>query len=216
MNTRLSIFVVLILVLAAAAASAIVYPDLPETLASHWNEKGEVNGYMPRFWGAFLVPLILAGMAVLLFVVPLIDPLKANIARFRRYYNILIVLLVVFMVYIHALTLAWNLGWDSFDMNVALLPAMGLLFIFIGPLIRNAKRNFFIGIRTPWTLSSDRVWDETHRLGGIMFIASGLLAMGGVFFGDLAVWFILVPVLASTLFLVVYSYVLYQREAGKK
>ena len=80
--------------------------------------------------------------------------------------------------------------------------------------MRQAKRNFFIGIRTPWTLSSDHVWDETHRLGSILFIASGILALFGAFFPDYAIWFILVPVLGSTLFLLVYSYILYQRETN--
>jgi uncharacterized membrane protein len=79
-------------------------------------------------------------------------------------------------------------------------------------MMRQAKRNFFIGIRTPWTLSSDRVWDETHRIGSTLFIVSGILALLGAFFADYAVWFILIPVLGSTLFLFVYSYVLYQQE----
>jgi uncharacterized membrane protein len=91
---------------------------------------------------------------------------------------------------------------------------LGLIFIFAGFMMRQAKRNFFIGIRTPWTLSSDRVWDETHRLGSILFIASGVLALLGALFPDFAIWFILVPVLGSTLFLLVYSYVLYQRETN--
>jgi uncharacterized membrane protein len=89
-----------------------------------------------------------------------------------------------------------------------------LLFIFAGIMMRKAKRNFFIGIRTPWTLSSDRVWDKTHRLGSILFIILGILAMLGTFFVDNAIWFLMVPILATTLFLVIYSYVLYQRETG--
>ena len=81
------------------------------------------------------------------------------------------------MLYIYALTLLWNLGYTDFGMSRAMLPAMGLLFIFIGYMLRKAKRNFFIGIRTPWTLSSDKVWDETHRLGAILFMISGVLAL---------------------------------------
>jgi uncharacterized membrane protein len=90
---------------------------------------------------------------------------------------------------------------------------MGLLFIFIGFMLRKAKRNFFIGIRTPWTLSNDRVWDETHRLGSILFMACGVLAfIGGIFGGMTAFWFLFVPMIGSTLFLLAYSYVLYRRE----
>ena len=94
-----------------------------------------------------------------------------------------------------------------------MLPAMGFLFIFIGFMLRKAKRNFFIGIRTPWTLSSDTVWDKTHQLGAVLFMASGVLAfIGGLFGGMTAFWFLFVPLIGSTIFLLVYSYVLYQRE----
>jgi uncharacterized membrane protein len=94
-----------------------------------------------------------------------------------------------------------------------MLPFIGVLFIFIGVLMRKAKRNFFIGIRTPWTLSSDRVWDETHRIGAILFMASGALAiLGGFFGGMIAFWLMFVPLIGSSVFLIVYSYVLYRRE----
>jgi len=117
------------------------------------------------------------------------------------------------MVYVYALSLAWNLGFTQFKMSASLLPALGLLFILVGFMLRRAKRNFFIGIRTPWTLSSDKVWDETHRVGSILFIASGAVALIGAFFGGgMAFLLILVPLLVSTVFLVTYSYVLYQRE----
>jgi len=92
-----------------------------------------------------------------------------------------IVLIVLFMLYIHALTLAWSLGYQNFRMSAAMLPFMGILFIFIGTMLRQAKRNFFIGIRTPWTLSSDSVWDKTHQLGSILFMISGAFAFIGAF-----------------------------------
>jgi uncharacterized membrane protein len=82
-------------------------------------------------------------------------------------------------------------------------------------MLRKAKRNFFIGIRTPWTLSSDRVWEETHRLGSVLFMISGALALVGGFFGGmLSFWLLFVPLMGSTIFLLIYSYFLYQRETG--
>jgi uncharacterized membrane protein len=153
-------------------------------------------------------------MFVLFLVVPSIDPLKANIAQFREAFNLFIVLIVAFMLYVHGLTLAWSLGHTNFKMSTSMLPAMGLLFIFIGFMLRKAKRNFFIGIRTPWTLSSDTVWDKTHQLGAVLFMASGVLTfIGGVFGGMTAFWFLFVPLIGSTVFLLIYSYVLYQKES---
>jgi len=214
MSTRNTIFVTIFLIAFAVAFSLSVYDKLPYQMASHWNTANQVDGYMIRFWGAFLMPIVAALMLLFFLVIPQIDPLKANIAKFREYFNAFIALIVAFMVYVHILTMLWNLGYNQFNMGAAMLPALGLLFVFAGVMMRKAKRNFFIGIRTPWTLSSDRVWDETHRIGSNLFIISGILALLGAFFADYAVWFILIPVLASTLFLLVYSYVLYQRETN--
>ena len=213
MSTRTTLIVSLVLIVAATLAGILLWNQLPEQMASHWDVNDQVNGYMPKFWGLFLMPLVTLGMLVLFLVIPAIDPLKANIAQFREAFNLFIALIIGFMIYVHGLTLAWSLGYHNFKMSMALLPFMGLLFIAIGFMLRKAKRNFFIGIRTPWTLSSDRVWDETHRLGAILFMASGALAVIGGFFGGMvAFWMLFVPLIGSTLFLLIYSYVLYRRE----
>jgi uncharacterized membrane protein len=201
------------MIAAATLAGLLLWNRLPDPMASHWNVNDQVDGYMPRFWGVFLLPLITLGMFALFLVLPAIDPMKANIAQFREVFNLFIVFIVGFMIYIYGLTLAWSLGYTSFRMSSAMLPAIGLLFILVGFMMRQAKRNFFIGIRTPWTLSSDTVWNETHRLGAILFMISGVLAfIGGFFGGTTAFWMLFVPLIGSTLFLLVYSYVLYQRE----
>ena len=212
MSTRTTIFVTIFLIAFAVTFSIAVFDRLPDQMASHWNTANQVDGYISRFWGAFLMPIMTVGILVLFLIIPSIDPLKANIAQFRESFNTFITLIAAFMVYMHVLTVLWNLGYNQFNMGTAMMPAMGLLFVFAGIMMRKAKRNFFIGIRTPWTLSSDKVWDETHRLGSTLFIISGLLALLGAFFEAYTMWFILVPVLGSTIFLLVYSYVLYQRE----
>lgn len=213
MSTRTTLIISLALIVAATLVSVLLWNQLPDQIASHWDVNDQVNGYMPKFWGLFLMPLVTLGMLVLFLVIPEIDPLKTNIAQFREAFNLFITLTIGFMIYIHGLTLAWSLGYHNFKMSMAMLPFMGLLFIAIGFMLRKAKRNFFIGIRTPWTLSSDRVWDETHRLGAILFMASGALAVIGGFFGGMvAFWMLFVPLIGSTLFLLVYSYVLYRRD----
>jgi uncharacterized membrane protein len=213
MTTRTTTVIVLILIAAATLAGLLLWNQFPEQMASHWNENDQVDGYMSKFWGVFLMPLVTLGMFLLFLVIPNIDPLKANIAQFRGVFNLFITFFIGFMLYIHALTLIWNLGYTGFALSKAMLPAMGLLFILIGSMLRQAKRNFFIGIRTPWTLSSDTVWEKTHQLGAVLFMASGVLAIIGGFFGGMvAFWMLFVPLIGSTLFLLVYSYVLYQRE----
>ncbi|HEY3311163.1 MAG TPA: SdpI family protein [Anaerolineales bacterium] len=212
MSTKTTLTISVILILLATLAGLLLWNKLPDPMASHWNEYDQVNGYMSRFWGVFLMPTVTTGMLLLFLIIPSIDPLKANVQKFRDTFNTFITLIIAFMIYIYALSLIWNLGYTGFRMSTAMLPAMGLLFIFVGILISRAKRNFFIGIRTPWTLSSDAVWDQTHRVGGKLFIAAGVISMLGAFFRDYAFWFILVPVIGVSLFSVIYSYILYQAE----
>lgn len=213
MTTRTTIIISLVLIVAATLAGLLLWNQFPEQMASHWDANDQVDGYMSRFWGVFLMPIVTLGMLALFLVIPGIDPLKANIAQFRETFNLFITFIVGFMLYVHALTLLWNLGYTSLGIGQSMLPAMGLLFILIGSLLRKAKRNFFIGIRTPWTLSSDTVWDKTHQLGAVLFTASGVLAVIGGFIGGVtAFWMLFIPLIGSALFLVMYSYVLYRDE----
>lgn len=213
MTTKITTTLVLILIAIGLIAGILLWNQLPESMASHWDVNNQVNGTMSRFWGVFLMPFITIGMFLLFLLIPGIDPLKANIAEFRESFNVFILLIVAFMLYIHGLTLAWNLGYQGFKMSSAMLPFLGVLFIAIGFMLRKAKRNFFIGIRTPWTLSSDTVWDKTHQLGATLFMISGSLAIIGSFFsGEAAFWLTLTPLFASTIFLVIYSYVIYRNE----
>jgi len=213
MTTKLTITIVLVLIVASIFIGLALWNQLPDQMASHWNENDQVDGTMPRFWGVFMMPLIALGMLGLFMIVPSIDPLKANIAQFRGTFNLFIVWMIVFFLYVHGLTIVWSLGYQNFRMSSAMLPFVGLLFIFIGYLLRKAKRNFFIGIRTPWTLSSDTVWDETHRLGSILFMISGAFALLGAFLGGMTAFLLMfIPLMGSALFLVVYSYILYRNE----
>jgi uncharacterized membrane protein len=201
------------MIAAAIVIGAAVYGQLPPRVDSHWNANNQVDGTMDRLWGAFLMPLISLALLGLLLLLPVIDPLRANIQLFRRSFNVFIVLIIAFLLYLHILTIMWNLGLRGFQMSTALLPALGLLFIFMGSLLRSARRNFTIGIRTPWTLASDRVWDRTHRLGARLFYLCGLIAiLGALLPGPAAFVVVIGPVLLVSLFLVIYSYLAWRAE----
>jgi uncharacterized membrane protein len=213
MSTRTTIIVVSIMIILSTLVGVALWDRLPDPMASHWDAHDQVNGYMSKLWGVFLMPLVTTGLFLFFLAIPNIDPLKANIAQFREAFNLFTILFVGFMIYIYFLTLLWNLGYTGFNMSEAMLLALGVLFFFVGYLMRKSKRNFFIGIRTPWTLSSDTVWDETHRVGSALFMIAGVLAFLGSFIGGMATfWFIFVPIMVSVLVTLIYSYVLYQRE----
>ncbi len=203
--------IILALILLSFAVGIYFYPQMPERMASHWNARGQVDGYISRFWGVFLMPFITAGMAVLFLIIPRIDPLQTNVAEFRSYFEGFVLLLVLFLFYLYILTIIWNLG-TTFDMTRMITPAFAVIFYYAGVLIEKSKRNWFIGIRTPWTLSSDKVWDKTHAIGGKLFKLVGLLSLLGILFPNYTIFFMLIPALAASLFTVIYSYVIYQKE----
>jgi uncharacterized membrane protein len=198
------------IVVASFALGFYVYPMLPERVASHWDMAGEVNGHVPAFWGAFLMPLVTLAMFPLFMVIPRIDPRKQNIEKFRKYFDAFILIFFLFLFYINLLTLYWNIG-GGFNMVQMLAPAFGVLFYYIGVMVSHSESNWSVGIRTPWTLSSESVWKKTHALGGKLFMASGVLSLIGVALPAHAIWFMLVPVMLTALVTVVYSYVVFRK-----
>jgi len=188
-----------------------LYPQLPARMASHWNAQGEVDGYMPKFWGTFLMPIIALVLWIVFLVIPRIDPKRENIEKFRKYFDGFIAALFMFLLYLYVLTLYWNTGY-RFNMVIFLMPAFAVLFYMVGILVSHAEMNWTIGIRTPWTLSSETVWKKTHVLTGKLFRASGIITLTGVLFPDFAIWFLLISVLASAVVSAVYSYLAYRKE----
>jgi len=208
-------WIVLGIVIFSFILGVIMYGRMPEQMASHWNIRNEVDGSMSRFWGLFFAPFLLLGLFVLFLAIPRIDPLKRNIETFRTHFQGFIILLFLFLFYLYVVTIAWNLG-RRFVMIRFLAPGFALLFFFCGVLLERTKRNWFVGIRTPWTLSSDRVWDRTHRLGGRLFKIAGVLCLGGIAFPGHALYFVLVPVLFAAACAAAYSYREYQKESKEE
>jgi uncharacterized membrane protein len=186
------------------------YPQMPEQIAIHWNISGVADGYSSKVWGLFFVPLISIGLFLLFFVIPKIDPLK-SIERFGKYYWGLVILLLFFMLYVNSVVISWNIGL-GFGMFQALAPAIGVLFYYIGVVTEHAKRNWFVGIRTPWTLSNAVVWNKTHKFGGKLFKICGVLAVFGIVSEWLGLLLIIAPILCVTVYLTVYSYFEYQKQ----
>ncbi len=214
MSLRKSEWFLLALVAVSFALGAWAYPQLPPIIASHWDAAGNVNGFMPRFWGVFLFPIVFLIVAVLFFIIPHIDPRKDNIARFRKYFDYFIIGLGVIMLYIYCLTLAWNMGY-LFDLGLAIMPPLAAIVYLAGALMSHTEQNFMIGIRTPWTISSATVWKKTNGAGGIILRICAVIALVGIAFPPFEIWFFIVPLFAAAIGLVIYSYVLYRGEAKR-
>lgn len=204
-----------IILAAMFAAAAIAWPHAPDRIPVHWNINGQVDRYGGRFEGLLLMPLFALGLYVLMLVLPRIDPGRANYARFRGAYNAIRIVLVAlfgvfdFVLQRSALTGPVNIG------RIAPL-AMGILFVFLGGVLGKIRPNWFVGIRTPWTLSSKLAWVRTHRVGGWLFMLVGLATIVASFFSPrVSFWVLMVGLVASTIGLVVYSYLLWRQDPDK-
>ena len=121
MSTRKTVAIVLILLLVSTLAAVLHWNQLPDAMASHWDINDQVNGTMPKVWGVFLLPLISLALFLLFLLIPEIDPLKKNIAKFRDLFNLFIVFMTLFLMYVYGLSIAWNLWFHSLqDERVAL------------------------------------------------------------------------------------------------
>jgi uncharacterized membrane protein len=192
------------------------YPFLPERVISHWNYAGQPDGYSSRAFQAWFFPILLVGIYALFLVMPLLDPKKERYAEFADVYNIFRNLIITVMAIVFGAATMFNLGWNV-NIGAIVGGTIGIMMIVLGNYMGKIKRNWFVGIKTPWTLSSENVWNKTHRLGGRFFVAWGLVII-------IAPW--LPAYMALPLFIggavsavigtFIYSYIYYRQEKKAK
>jgi uncharacterized membrane protein len=200
------------LIVASFALTAALYSRLPAMVPTHWNARGQADGFTAKPLGAFLMPMVMLGTYLVLSVIPRISPRGFRVERFQRVFEILRSAILAFLFLINVLTLLAGVGVPV-PMDRAIFGGVGLLFVVIGNFMGKLTRNFFVGIRTPWTLASEEVWLRTHRLGGkLMVIAGVLIAVSGLFGGGVIP--LLVGVGLAAVVPIVYSYVIYRRIEG--
>ncbi len=206
----------LAIIILTLAVSYYAYPLLPAKVVSHWDFRGVANGYSSKEFQTWFFPAMIIGLYALFFFLPILDPKKERYAEFTDVYNIFKNLIISIFFVIFLATTVFNLG-VNINVGVIVASAIGILMITMGNYFGKLKQNWFIGIRTPWTLSSENVWNKTHRLGGKLFVIWGV----GII---IAPW--LSPTLAFIVFIggailasigsFIYSYVIFKKEkAGK-
>lgn len=214
MHTKITGASILSLAFFAAIIGLFTLPLLPAEVASHWNAAGQVDDYMPKLMGVFLMPCLLLVVFIVWKLIPRIEPMQKNFLTFRESYNGFFLVLAFFLFYVYDITIGTNLGWQ-FDFRVALAPAVALLLFAVAELMKHTKRNFLVGIRTPWTLSSDKVWKRTHELAAYLFYFCAISALAGAVYPDFLMVYILVPILGTVLITVLYSYIEFKRVGAK-
>jgi len=202
-----------VLILAGMAlAGALTWPHLPDRVPVHWGFAGQPDRYGSRLEAVLLIPGLTLGLYLLMLVLPRLDPRSANYARFAGVYAFFRLLFVAFMGVMQGALLANGLGLSVPVPRIALI-ATGALLLLLGNYLGKVQPTWFVGIRTPWTLTSTLSWRRTHRLGGLLFVGLGLLWMGaGVWGHPLAGLLALAFLMVGVLGLVAYSYWVWRQD----
>lgn len=200
------IFVVINLIVAF-----LVYPKLPEQVPNHWNFAGEIDGYAGSFQGAFFLPLLILGLYIMFWIIPLIDPKRANYLKMGKVFWIVSTALIIFCSLLYYATLGVALGYFE-TLPRWYFAGIGVLFILLGNYFGKIKFNYTFGIRTPWTLANEEVWLKTHRFAGPLWVVGGALfclvgflppSFTAVIFGIVLCIIAVIPM--------VYSYLLFRK-----
>ncbi len=210
--TRVYWIVAFLLAAAAFAAPAWLYPGLPDRIPTHWNIEGKVNGYGGK-WTLFMFPLMMIPMLLLFYFLPALSPKHFEVNTFRSTYLYLMDVMLGLFTYMQGVLLYTVYqganGGQSVNLGRGFMAGMFLFFALMGNQIGKVRKNFYIGVKVPWTLASDRVWNDTHRLAAWVWVAAGLIGFVLIVAG---VWIVIPMVLlfVAAMIPVVYSFVHYK------
>lgn len=206
-----------LLVVMAFLFALLVSPHLPHEVPVHWNAANQVNGTMPKPWGVFIQPILMLVVWAILWALPHISPRRFRMEGFRHVYDVLQLVILGFML---VMTVTQLLAAAGLRLPIGMIVTLGigLLFVVLGNFMGKIRKNFFVGIRTPWTLADDEVWLRTHRFAGWLFVAGGFAFMAEGLLGLSPLWLI-VTIALMVLLPIVESYRLYvtisrRRKAG--
>jgi uncharacterized membrane protein len=197
--------------------------DIPagQPVPVHWGIGGEPDRYGGKFESLLLFPLITFAVLGLLWLVPHIEPRRANLLRSERAYAAVWISLATFMAVVHSAAVIAATG-RNVDMDLVIAAAVGALFVVIGSVLGGVQSNFMFGVRTPWTLSSDLSWAKTHRLTGRLFVLVGLAAIAAGVIGAIVgahgvvIWVLLTGSLSAGVVAIVYSYLVWRGDPDKQ
>ncbi|MGB2632414.1 MAG: SdpI family protein [Candidatus Acidiferrum sp.] len=199
----------ILLTAAMVVATAVAYPHLPGAVATHWNLRNQADGYSAK-WTLFVIgPGLMAGIMLLWRFLPWLSPKNFEVDSFRSTYFQIMLIIVSLLAYFNAVVLWAGMGY-SLNVGRAIVGGVCLLFALLGNLMGKVRRNFYIGVRTPWALANERVWNATHRFAAKTFVAGGVvgLALTAVGLQGRAV---IVVLLAAALIPAVYSLAFYKQ-----
>ncbi len=176
MKTLKNDWLIWVIILSPFLFVAYFWDKFPSQIATHFGMDGQPNDYSSKVTGLILFPGINVLMYFLFIVLPKIDPSRKNYGLFQDKFKIIRTLLHALLSYITMVTVFYSLGYQ-FNIEYVLFYGLLAFFLVMGNYLGNVRHNYFIGIRTPWTLSNETVWKNTHRLTAKIWVGGSLLMM---------------------------------------
>jgi uncharacterized membrane protein len=161
---------------AAFVLSGALYHRLPDQIPIHWNASGQVDGYGATSWAAFCIPTLMAGTFTLLLALPSLSPKHLSVDTFRSTYSFIALAIVSLLGYVHVILLCSAVS-GVVDLPRAFLAGVLIMVGLMGNVLGKVRRNYWIGVRTPWTLANERVWNDTHRQAARVFVLVAALGL---------------------------------------
>jgi immunity protein, SdpI family len=202
-----------VLLVVALAISVWAYPLLPDRVPTHWDIDGNPNAYSSRLVSSILTPGIIGVLWAFMLLLPAISPRGFQLGESAGVFYTAMLAVIGFSLVMHVMLIRAALT-DGRPSMTLLFAAIGILLAIIGMLLGKVKKNFWFGVRTPWTLASDEIWLRTNRLAGRLFVAGGIIIALASFAGKIAIAVLIGVVSAVAAFSIVYSYVIYRRIEG--
>lgn len=214
MRISMADYASLFIIAALFVLSASIYSSMPEQMPVHWNIRGEADSFSPKSVALFLFPSIIAGLYMLMLFLPGLAVFRQNIEKSGKSLDGLKLALILFFSVVYIATLLPSFGL-RLSLSFVMPLSIAALFYYLGHIMMGIKRNYFFGIRTPWTLSDDFVWEKTHWLGSLTFRLNGILLLLGLLGPAVFFWVLISSVLLNVLLLFGYSYWLW-KGSGKQ
>lgn len=208
----------ILLLVAPFCAVGLLWDRLPERVPIHWNIHGQVDGYAGRPFGALFVPCMNVLVVLLIVFVSKIDPRMRRQSEEARATSLRVLKAVrlAFSLFLTVLSVTMLCIAIGIPLDIGRIIAGGLAFLFLilGNLMGKIRPNYFVGVRTPWTLESPEVWQKTHRLAGRVMVAGALLLLvGALVLPGKATFFVLLPTVILMAFVpIIYSYIAYKKQ----
>lgn len=208
------IMLAILVVVFAVAAYAYVKLPADGQYPVHWSFSGQPDRYGSKLEAVSMGPIVSGLIYVLAVVLPGIDPKRRNYQKFKKEYLLLMQVTMGFLAAVYVISIMAAFG-RQVNITLWVNAMVGILLIVLGNYMGRIKQNWYMGIKTPWTLSNEKVWDKTHRFGGRMFVILGVLFVLNAFIGFITNVAVFVAILLVFAFSpIVYSYILYRKLEG--